>query len=396
MNDQGETDQGQDLAVYVHWPFCAAKCPYCDFNSHVQESVDHDRWTRALTQELEHYAERMGRRRVTSIFFGGGTPSLMRPEVVARVVEQVGKLWALAPDAEITLEANPTSADVDNFPALKEAGVNRLSLGMQALNDRDLKALGRWHSVADARRAFDAAVGVFPRVSFDLIYGRPGQTPAAWARELSEALGFAAGHLSLYQLTIEPGTAFFREQREGRLVLPEAEIGAHLLQQTWDLCASHGYQTYEVSNFARPGEECRHNMTYWGYREYVGVGPGAHGRINLNGSVHAAAQRRSPEGWLKDVEQSGHGTELLDALSPEECAAECLIMGLRTRYGVSAARFHELAGAGFQQGLDEDALKQFKDQGLLIEDSSSLRASPQGFMILDTLLAALIPNPVEN
>jgi oxygen-independent coproporphyrinogen-3 oxidase len=378
------------LAVYVHWPFCASKCPYCDFNSHVRDAVDQERWGRALGRELEYYAERTTSRTVTSIFFGGGTPSLMDPGTVASVVDRVSRLWNLTTGAEITLEANPTSVEVSRFEALRAAGVNRLSLGVQALNDADLKALGRWHSVEDARRAFKAAQSDFPRVSFDLIYCRPGQTAGAWRQELSEALDLATGHLSLYQLTVEPGTAFYREQRAGRLTLPAADEGARMLEQTWDLCARQGYGAYEVSNFATPGQECRHNLAYWRYGEYVGAGPGAHGRITMDGAIHATAQRRSPEGWLKDVEAMGHGTEVLEALSADACATECLIMGLRTREGVSAVRFEQVAGMPLVQGLDGRALAEFVGRGLLEWDHEYLRATMSGLMVLDTLLARLI------
>ncbi len=378
------------LAVYIHWPFCAAKCPYCDFNSHVRDSVDQERWARALGRELEHYAGQTTSSAVTSIFFGGGTPSLMDPETVASVLERVSRLWNLAADAEITLEANPTSVDVSCFGALEQAGVNRLSLGVQALNDVDLSALGRWHSVDDARRALSAAQADFPRVSFDLIYGRPGQAAGTWRQELSEALDLASGHLSLYQLTIEPGTAFYNEQRAGRLALPGTEEGARLLEETWDLCARRGYGAYEVSNFATPGQECRHNLAYWRYGEYVGVGPGAHGRITTDGAVRATTQRRSPEGWLKDVETSGHGTEAQDVLSADACATECLIMGLRTREGVSASRFQQVAGVPLVQGLDQGALSEFVDRGLLEWDREYLRATARGLMVLDTLLARLV------
>lgn len=385
-----QTGPNPGFAIYVHWPFCLAKCPYCDFNSHVREAVDQKRWAKALVRELEYFAGLTGPKVVTSIFFGGGTPSLMKPETVSSVLSAIARCWTLAGDAEITLEANPTSVDTAGFAAVRSAGVNRLSLGVQALNDADLAALGRWHSTSEAMSALEVARTHFPRTSFDLIYGRAGQTPAAWREELGQALDLARGHLSLYQLTVEPGTAFHREQREGRLVLPAQDDGARMLEDTWAMCARHGYQAYEVSNFAVPGEECRHNITYWRYGEYVGVGPGAHGRIRIDGVPHSTAQRRSPDGWLSGVERHGHGTETSDPLTPGERAAECLIMGLRTREGVSSARFEKIVGLPLEKYLPSDVVAEFIREGLIDLSKDYLRATTRGLPLLDSLLTELV------
>ncbi len=379
------------LAIYVHWPFCAAKCPYCDFNSHVREGVDQERWARALVRELEHYAELIGGRTVTSIFFGGGTPSLMAPATVAAVMAAIKKCWRLEPTAEITLEANPTSAEAARFEELATIGINRLSLGVQALNDADLSALGRWHSVAEAMDAFRAAQDHFSRTSFDLIYGREGQSSEDWRQELKRALSLAVGHLSLYQLTIEPGTAFFREHREGRLRLPGDDTGARMLEDTWHLCADHGYDPYELSNFAIPGQECRHNLAYWRYDEYVGVGPGAHGRLRIGSDLVATAQRRSPDGWLGDVEAVGHGTEIREVIAAADRATECLIMGLRTREGVSEARFADAIGRPLDQQLSAVKISALVDQGLLVHGRGVLRATRRGWSLLDTVITELMP-----
>ena len=344
------------FAVYVHWPFCAAKCPYCDFNSHVRAGVDQDRWRRALVAELRAAAAETPGRTVGSVFFGGGTPSLMPPETVAAVMAAVGEEWGLAPDAEVTLEANPTSVEAGRFRGYRDAGVNRLSLGVQALDDDALRALGRRHSAAEALRALELARAVFARVSFDLIYARQGQSLADWRAELSRALALAGDHLSLYQLTIEPGTRFGELHALGRLRgLPDAELAAEMYHATQEICGAAGLPAYEVSNHARTGAEGRHNLVYWRYGDYVGVGPGAHGRLSLAGGRWATEGIRAPEAWLEAVERRGSGRAAREPVSGREQAAEMLMMGLRLREGVDPRRYARLAGRPLDDGRAQRA-----------------------------------------
>src|SRR5215218_5102490 len=306
MIDHPTRDAG--FGVYVHWPFCASKCPYCDFNSHVRhQPVDEERFVAAFRREIAHMAARSPGRRVSSVFFGGGTPSLMRPETVGALLDAVAGAWAVERGAEVTLEANPTSVEAERFRGYRAAGVNRVSLGVQALNDPDLRRLGRMHTAAEALAAVRVAASIFERSSFDLIYARPDQTPRAWTAELKEAIGYAAEHLSLYQLTIEPGTAFERLHAAGALVVPDADAARALFDATQTTCDAHGLRAYEISNHARPGAESRHNLVYWRYGEYVGVGPGAHGRLVSSNARIATATEKHPESWLADVEEDGHG-----------------------------------------------------------------------------------------
>jgi putative oxygen-independent coproporphyrinogen III oxidase len=378
------------FAVYVHWPFCLSKCPYCDFNSHVRETVDQDRWRAALLAEIDHAAALTPGRRAASVFFGGGTPSLMAPETVAAVIERIGERWGWAEAPEITLEANPTSVEAGRFAAYEKAGVNRVSLGVQALADADLGALGRGHSAAQALAAIALARDIFPRYSFDLIYARPGQTAAAWREELGRALELAGDHLSLYQLTIEEGTAFHAAFREGRLRLPDEDAAAALYETTQAMTAAAGLPAYEVSNHARPGGESRHNLTYWRYGEYAGVGPGAHGRLRLGGEVVATSCRRKPESWLALVESRGHGTESRSPVAPADAGAEMLMMGLRTVEGVDLARLETVAAAPLEALVDADALATLIDRRLLERDGDRLRATPNGLPVLDGLLRRLL------
>ena len=374
------------FGVYVHWPFCAAKCPYCDFNSHVRHAPpDEARYAAAFRRELAHFAERTPGRTVTSIFLGGGTPSLMRVETVAAILDAVAALWAVAPDAEITLEANPGSVEADRFRGYRAAGVNRVSLGVQSLDDAALKALGRIHDAAEARRAVDIARTTFPRLSFDLIYARPAQTLAAWRAELKEALSLAADHLSLYQLTIEPETAFARLHAAGKLAVPDDDLAADLYALTLDETAAQGLPAYEISNHAAPGAESRHNMTYWRYGEYVGVGPGAHGRIAVAGGRRATAIERRPERWLELVEERGHGLAADDPLTLEEAADEMLLMGLRLREGIAPERYRALAGRDFC----ERRLGELLSLGLVERTGGRLRATRAGWLVLDSVVADL-------
>lgn len=376
------------FGVYIHWPYCAAKCPYCDFNSYaVPGEIDQPRFQAAISRELVHFAERTQGREVTSIFFGGGTPSLMEPQTVGAILDQIAALWPVAPDAEITLEANPSSVEAGRFAGYRAAGVGRVSLGVQSLRDGDLRFLGRLHSADEARVALTIARQHFERVSVDLIYARPEQTVAAWREELTEALALGTRHLSAYQLTIEPGTAFFRLHQAGKLVTPVDEIAADLFDVTQELCEQAGLYAYEVSNHAIPGEESRHNLTYWRYGEYVGVGPGAHGRIRhgRDGRI-ATSTIRDPAAWLAAVDKEGVGLAETLEITPAEQAEEMLLMGLRLREGVSLARMRALTG----QSVDEAAIRELEDMGLMeLRDGSVLRATPDGRFVLNHIVLQL-------
>ncbi len=375
------------FGVYIHWPFCAAKCPYCDFNSHVRhQPVDQERFARAFAAEIAAMRQRTGPRAVTSIFIGGGTPSLMRPETVGAVLDAVAASWTVADGIEVTLEANPSSVEAERFRGYRAAGVNRVSLGVQALDDRDLKFLGRLHDVGEAQHAIGLARDIFPRLSFDLIYARPGQTPEAWEAELERAIGYAADHLSLYQLTIEEGTPFHALHAARRFAVPDADSAAELYALTQSVTAARGLPAYEISNHAQPGAESRHNLTYWRYGEYVGVGPGAHGRFIEDGTRVVTIAERRPESWLAMVEQAGHGISGGESLSREEEADEFLLMGLRLAEGIDLARYETLAG----RPLSPRRLALLQDEGLVAPvGNSRLRATPQGMIVLDALVADL-------
>jgi oxygen-independent coproporphyrinogen-3 oxidase len=378
------------FGLYVHWPFCLSKCPYCDFNSHVRERVDHAAWRTALLRELDHYADETGGRTLTSIFFGGGTPSLMEPATVAAVIERAGQRWRFADDIEITLEANPTSVEAGNFAALAGTGVNRVSLGVQALNDADLRFLGRHHSAAEARAAIEIAQQNFRRYSFDLIYARPGQTIAAWRSELAAALDLADDHLSVYQLTIEPETVFGAAFRRGELSVPDEDAAAALFELTQDVLGANRLPAYEISNHARPGGACRHNLTYWRYGDYVGIGPGAHGRLTLGGEKLATRQHRAPEAWLAAVEARGHATRQRDAIPPQERLTELLMMGLRTTEGVNRGRVSAECGRTLEDALDRSRLRRLINGGFLLLDEAGLRATASGRQRLNAVVRELL------
>ena len=340
------------FAIYVHWPFCRSKCPYCDFNSHVREAINQERWRAALLRELDHFADETVGRTVTSVFFGGGTPSLMEPATAAALIDRVAARWPVASDVEITLEANPTSVEAGRFAGFRAAGVNRASLGVQALDDAALRFLGRGHSAAEALAAVDTAARHFARFSFDLIYARPGQTAEAWTAELHRALDHAGGHLSAYQLTIEPGTAFHTLHRRGGLPVPDEDTGAALYETTQRVLDAAGLRAYEISNHARPGEECRHNLTYWRYGDYVGIGPGAHGRLTLDGAKLATRTHRAPEAWLALVERGGHAEKPREPIEPRNRLDELMMMGLRLTEGVNRRRAAAECGADLAALLD--------------------------------------------
>lgn len=373
------------VALYVHWPFCVTKCPYCDFNSHVRDSVDQAQWRAGLLADLAFEAARLPGRRLASIFFGGGTPSLMPPETVAAIIEAACQLWRPEPDLEITLEANPSSVEAGRFAGFAAAGVNRLSLGVQALDDAALKLLGRPHDVAAALSALDVAQSTFGRVSFDLIYDRPGMTRESWQAELSRALGFGTTHLSLYQLTIEPGTRFAALHARGQLVLPDEDTSADLFAMTQEITAAAGIPAYEISNHAAPGMESRHNLTYWRYGDYAGIGPGAHGRRN----GVATLRRKKPEHWLAGVTENGHGMESETPLTVAERTSEALVMGLRLAEGIDAARFQARSGTALPDALKPDAAARLVAQGLLASDARGIRLTTAGWPLANAILAEI-------
>ena len=375
------------FGVYLHWPFCAAKCPYCDFNSHVRhQPPDQERFAQAFRRELEHFRGRTGPREVTSIFIGGGTPSLMEPATVGALLDTVSDLWTVPDGIEITLEANPSSVEAGRFRGYRAAGVNRVSLGVQALNDPDLRFLGRLHDVAEAKRAIGLARDIFPRLSFDLIYARPGQTIAAWEAELAEAIDLAADHLSLYQLTIEEGTRFHALHAAGKLAMPSPDLAADLYEATQAVTSAHGLPAYEISNHAKPGAESRHNLVYWRYGEYVGAGPGAHGRFVDGNRRIVTFTEKMPETWANLVEANGHGIVGGETLNRSEEADEFLMMGLRLVEGIDLVRYEAMA----RRPLSPVRIAILQEEGLVEPvGNSRLRATATGMIVLDALVADL-------
>jgi len=385
------------LAVYIHWPFCKSKCPYCDFNSHVRDRVEQDRWKAALLRELDSMAAHIKGRRVSSIFFGGGTPSLMPPDTAQALIERVYALLPTDDNMEITLEANPTSVETGTFKDFKKAGINRVSLGVQSLQAKELAFLGREHSVGEALAAIDLARTTFDRYSFDLIYARPGQTLATWETELTEALRYVDGHMSLYQLTIEENTAFHHAYAKGGFTLPNEEEAEGLYRLTEELMAARGLLAYEVSNYAKPGQESRHNLAYWKGYDYIGVGPGAHGRITMDAtdedslSTRIATQTlKSPERWLEQVERAGHAADVWQKVEPEEEIEERLMMGLRLRAGISYDMFEEQTGFDLRPFINQSRQAFYVHKGLLADDPDRLRTTLNGRLVLGTLTADLL------
>jgi putative oxygen-independent coproporphyrinogen III oxidase len=383
----GEGKESQAFGVYVHWPFCLSKCPYCDFNSHVRHAaIDEDRFARAFAREIETTAQRTGDREVSSIFLGGGTPSLMQPQTVAAILDAIGRNWRVASDVEVTLEANPTSVEATRFAGYRAAGVNRVSLGVQALDDASLKALGRLHSAREALDAVAIARRSFERYSFDLIYARQDQTPRMWTDELKIAIAEAAEHLSLYQLTIEEGTPFFGLHAAGKIKTPDEALARALYDVTQEVCDRHGLGAYEISNHARQGAECRHNLVYWRGQEYAGVGPGAHARLDIEGVRHAISTEKRPEAWLMRVEANGHGVVVDDCLNSEERADEFLLMGLRLAEGIDPRRYAALSG----RPLDPRRIAILREEGAIAVDADGrLRVTQAGFPVLDAVVADL-------
>ena len=377
----------EGLSLYIHWPFCLSKCPYCDFNSHVANgAVDEDRWCRALLTEMAYFAAETVGKRLDTVFFGGGTPSTMAPQTTAALITAAKNFWPYSEDLEITLEANPTSVEAGKLRDFAHAGVNRLSLGVQSFNDKSLKFLGREHSTAEALRAISLARETFERFSFDLIYGLPGQTALAWKNELNQALELAVGHLSLYQLSVEAGTPFFRDG------VPEAdaETGANLYELTHEQMAVSGFNSYEISNYAKPDQQCRHNVAIWLGGDYMGIGPGAHGRLSDETATDALYQIHDPARWLEKIENDGHATAKRVRLSATERAEELLLTGLRLSQGIESARFQALSGLALESVLDADALARLIDGDFLIADKTSLRTTSQGRLCLNAVLAELL------
>ncbi|HET7850501.1 MAG TPA: radical SAM family heme chaperone HemW [Pseudolabrys sp.] len=381
------TTSDSAFGVYIHWPFCLSKCPYCDFNSHVRHAaIDEARYVRAFESEVAATAARVPGRTVSTIFFGGGTPSLMQPATVEAILNAIGKHWTIANDAEVTLEANPTSVEATRFRGYRTAGVNRVSLGVQALDDSALKELGRLHTAQEALDAVAVARSIFERYSFDLIYARPRQTPQAWAAELKRAIAEAAEHLSLYQLTIEPDTPFAALHAAGKLAVPDDDTGRDLYDVTQEVCGAAGLPAYEISNHARPGAECRHNLVYWRGHEYAGIGPGAHGRLSIDGRRYATETEKRPESWLMRVEARGHGLIVDDKLTAGEQADEFLLMGLRLAEGIDPQRYAALAG----RALDEKRIAILRDEGAVETTTDGrLRVTLSGFPVLDAVVADL-------
>jgi oxygen-independent coproporphyrinogen-3 oxidase len=387
MFNMSLTTAAPEFAVYVHWPFCLSKCPYCDFNSHVRHGgVDEVRFVRAFETEIAATKARIGNRTVSTIFFGGGTPSLMKPESVQAILDSIGRHWTVAGDVEVSLEANPTSVEATRFRGYRAAGVNRVSLGVQALDDQSLTELGRLHTAQEALDAVAVARSIFDRYSFDLIYARPRQSLDAWSAELKRAIAEAAEHLSLYQLTIEPGTPFFGLHKAGKLAVPNDDLGRDLYDLTQSICADAGLPAYEISNHARPGAQCRHNLVYWRGHEYAGIGPGAHGRLNIDGRRYATETEKKPEAWLERVETQGIGVTVDEKLQPGEIADEFLLMGLRLAEGIEPERFTQLSG----RTLDPVRISFLREGGAVeTMDNGRLRVTLAGFPLLDAVVADL-------
>ena len=378
------------FGVYVHWPFCKAKCPYCDFNSHVGDQIDHQQWAQAYAQEIAYIAEKTKDKIVTSIFFGGGTPSLMHPETVECVIAAIRQNWRMANDLEITLEANPTSIEAQKFEAFKDVGVNRTSIGVQALNDKDLQSLGREHSAKEAIEAVQLANKIFGRVSFDLIYARPNQTITQWREELQEALQYATGHLSLYQLTIEQGTPFYTQHQRGDFRIPEADQAGAFYEVTQEIMNEAGLPAYEISNHAVIGQESKHNMTYWQYGDYAGIGPGAHGRLIIESQRKATRTHRVPDIWLDKVDRQGHGFHPFENISQQEAATEFIMMGLRLTDGISIERFESVTGLQWDHFIDAVKIQKMIDEHYLSVEDNRVIATLEGRQRLNSLLSYLL------
>lgn len=378
------------MGVYIHWPFCAAKCPYCDFNSHIRGAFDQKEWADAYVKALGYYADTIPDKQIVSIFFGGGTPSLMRPKTVQTIIDEVQRLWPVSNDIEISLEANPTSVEMDKFKSFKEAGVNRISMGIQAMNDADLKFLGREHSTNEAKRAIEIAASCFDRYSFDLIYGRPRQCLKDWETELKEAVKLTNGHMSLYQLTIERNTPFYMRHSRGEFKIPDDVQGADFYTLTQEIMRDAGLPAYEVSNHATNGQECRHNLVYWQMADYIGVGAGAHGRFMMGADKYASRDHSAPDIWLQRVQELGHGSHPLEALGADDRFFESLMMGLRLNEGISIARCEALSGLPFDNMIDGDHLRTAQKEGWVMINGGQISLSIEGMLRLNAIIPYIL------
>ncbi len=384
-------DCSDDLfGVYVHWPFCKAKCPYCDFNSHVSDTVDHEKWAASFVKEIDHTTQQTGKRNVTSIFFGGGTPSLMNPKTVEIILNHIAKVWNVSPDIEITLEANPTSIEAQKFKDFKAAGINRVSIGVQSLRDDDLKFLGRQHSAQEAIGAIKTAEQIFDRYSFDLIYARPEQNINDWKNELNDALQYAQGHLSLYQLTIEQGTPFYTQAARGEFRIPEADQAGEFYEVTQEILEGANMPAYEISNHAIAGQESAHNLTYWQYGDYAGIGPGAHGRITIKGQKFATRVRRAPDVWLDYVAKDGHGYHPFQEVSQDERLIEMMMMGLRLRQGIALKNIEKETGVDWRMSIQQDKINHLIDGDFIKLTKTHIVPTSKGMQKLNALLSYLL------
>jgi len=393
-----------DISLYIHWPFCLKKCPYCDFNSHVSEKVDSKIWKESYLKELDFIAKHTDYTTVRSVFFGGGTPSLMDPELIADILQAVRMHWKLSEEAEITLEGNPTSIEAEKYADFYRAGINRASVGVQSFDDNELKFLGRQHSAIEARKALDKVASWFSNVSFDLIYALPGQSSEKWHKALAEALNYATPHLSLYQLTIEKGTPFYKLHREKEIILPDEDIQADMYQITSELTAKHGLQAYEVSNYALPGMESQHNLAYWRYQDYIGIGPGAHGRVHSSQPIMqiganeniATMTIHNPEKWLKSVQENGHGFSSVNALSMEDSLTESVMMGMRTKEGLQNATLQHISGRNYQELFLPSVLENLQNAGLVSCHKTIIRTTEKGRLLLGQITFKLIDSMCLN
>lgn len=381
----------QSISIYIHWPFCLSLCPYCDFNSHISDSIDHKLWLSAYKKEINYFAHKIKGRPVRSIFFGGGTPSLMRPEVVASIIEEIADIALVSEDTEITLEANPTSYEAKKFQGFKDAGINRVSIGIQSLNEDRLKFLGRKHSAEDAVNAISSATKLFDRYSFDLIYASENQSLQEWQSELKQALPLSGGHISLYQLTIEKGTPFYKLFHEGKLSLPQNDIAANMYEWTNQYLLENNYKRYEISNYAKIGDESIHNLCYWNYDEYIGIGAGAHSRLhNPNGEIQAVMMTHKPDIWLKKALEKGNGIQSKISLSQKEIVEEAFMMGTRLENGIALDRFHQITKSNLYDVLNLDVIKYYIDQGFVNMDSKKLALTDKGLMLHSYLVPRML------